>query len=299
MRIAVLGGGAIGTLFGGLLRADGADVVLVDRDPETVAAAESGLRIEGVTDVNIRVPATTDPESVRADAVLPCVKSYATADALESAGELLGSAAVCTFQNGLGNAETIAEFVPERRVYAGTTAHGATELGPAHVRHAGTGKTVVGRYFAPDDGLAPRLAARLSSAGIETAVTPTPHEAVWEKALVNVGINAPTALARVENGALTVGAGERVLRRAVGEGAAVARAAGRSPPEDIAERALDVARATGSNVSSMRADVAAGRKTEVESLHGELVRRGEELGVETPVNRTLADLLRLAYRGQS
>jgi len=289
----------MGTLFAGVLRAGGNDVTLIDRDPETVAAAEAGLRVEGETELDVRVPATTDSESVDANVVFLFVKAHDTGVALESAGSLLDSAAVCTLQNGLGNPETVASFVPEERVYAGTTAHGATEVGPAHVRHAGAGKTTMGRYFTSDGGLAKRIAARLSAAGLETEFTRTPEEAIWEKALVNAGINAPTALARVENGALDGGAGERLLRRAVEEGAAVARAAGRSPPEDIAERALDVARSTGSNVSSMRADAEAGRETEVEALNGELVRRGEEWGIDTPVNRTLSDLLRLAYRGQS
>jgi 2-dehydropantoate 2-reductase len=299
MRIAVLGGGAMGTLFAALLGAAGTKVTLVDRDPEQVAAAEGGIRVEGATERTVPVPATTDPGEVDPDLVLVFVKSYQTEAALAGAGELLESAAVCTFQNGLANAETLAEFVPEKRVYAGTTAHGATELGPAHVRHAGTGPTRVGRYFASDDGLARRLARLLSSANVETEFVPDPREAVWEKTLINAGVNAPTALARVENGALVEGPGERVLRRAVGEGARVARAEGRSPPADIAERALAVARDTAENVSSMRADVEAGRRTEVEALYGELVRRGKEHGVETPINRTLTDLLALAYRGQS
>jgi 2-dehydropantoate 2-reductase len=330
MRLAVLGGGAMGSLFAGLLAASGTDVTLVDRDPDHVAAAAAGLSVQGATDLSVPVPATTDPAAaVPVDCVLLFVKSYQTAAAVRDAAPLLGGDThLCTLQNGLGNVEAISEHVPRERILAGATSHGATFLGPGGVRHAGRGETELGRIadtavangidpdgtgrsdagFDSDSDsarIAERLAARLSAAGVETAVVADPLDAVWRKVLVNVGINAATALARVENGALAERApGRRLVAAAVNEAAAVARAAGRTPPSDPVERTLAVAETTGANRSSMSQDLAAGRRTEVEALHGAVVGRGERLAVPTPVNRTLADLVRLAQsddagRGQS
>jgi len=126
---------------------------------------------------------------------------------------------VLTVQNGLGNAETIAEYVPRERVIDGTTAQGATVEGPGHVRHAGGGETTIGRRFAPNDDTVLAVGELLTDAGVDTTLQRTRETAVWTKLLVNAGVNAATALARVPNGALVEDApGERLLRRAVEEG---------------------------------------------------------------------------------
>ncbi|MFB6270849.1 MAG: ketopantoate reductase family protein, partial [Halobacterium sp.] len=232
-----------------------------------------------------------------ADVLVLLVKSYDTGEAMADVAGHLEGADVLTLQNGLGNAETIAEYVPAERVVEGTTSHGAVVEGPGHVRHAGTGDTTIGRYFAENDARVDAIADALTAAGIETTVTDDPERAVWTKVLVNAGINAATALARVPNGALVeTNAGERLLGRAVEEGEAVARAAGVDVPADVVERTRSVAERTATNRSSMRQDLERGRRTEVEALNGELARRAAAHGVDAPVNQTLADLLRLASR---
>lgn len=308
MRVAVLGPGAMGSLFGGLLAAAGDEVTLVGRSGDHVAAVErDGLRIstaEGVADGDRRVElrATTDPEAVgRIDLLLVFVKSYDTASAMADAGPLLASdPAVLTLQNGLGNAETIAEHVPEERVLAGTTAQGAVFEGPGHVQHAGAGHTVVGRYFGPNDATVERVAGTLTDAGVETEPVEDVRDAVWEKLLVNVGVNAATGLARVRNGLLAeTEPGRRILERAIGEAARVARAEGRTLPDDPVESAVAVAEATAHNRSSMSQDLAAGRRTEIEYVNGAIVERAADHGVDVPVNETLTDLIRLAEAGDS
>lgn len=319
MQVAVLGAGAMGSLFGGLLAAAGEDVTLLTRDAEHVAAVrEQGLRIvdatgdgaaadesEARTDRRIQVPAATDPATVgQVDLVIVFVKSYATAEAMADADPLLGPETdVLTLQNGLGNAETIAEFVAPERVLAGVTTHGAVRREPGTVVHTGRGDTALGRWAggtadgrAPDDR-AHAIATRLTAAGVPTDVVDDPELLVWEKVLVNVGINAPTALARVENGTLArTEPGRRLLRTAVTEAERVARAQGHDVREDAVEYALSVAERTASNRSSMRVDLESGRRTEVESLYGAVIERAERAGIEVPVVRTLADLVRLADR---
>jgi 2-dehydropantoate 2-reductase len=292
MRVGVLGGGALGTLVAGLLADAGREVAILDRDPDHVAALRAGLEVTGETETTAAVEAATDPAAVGVvDVLVVSVRSYQTGAAMAAADTLYDErTAVCTLQNGLGNAEAIAEHVSEDRVVAGTTAHGATVEGPGRVRHAGAGPTTVGGYFG---GQAPvrTVADALAPLGVETVADA--RDAVWEKLLVNLGVNAPTALARVENGAVRAGAGRAVLERAVGEGERVADAVGRDVEAPV-ERALAVAEATTRNVSSMRADIEAGRRTEVEAVYGAVVDRGEEHGVPTPTNRTLAELIRLA-----
>lgn len=302
MRVVVQGPGSLGSLVAGLLAAAGEDVALLgrpDSDHLDRVAAE-GLVVEG-PDGSQRTthPATaTDPAVVAdADLVVVCVKSYDTEAAAEALSGSLAGAGVLTLQNGLGNAETLAEYVPETAVLAGTTTHGAVLEGPGVVRHAGAGETTVGRYAGETDGFVREVADTLSAAGLGAAVTDDPQRAVWTKVLVNVGINAATALARVPNGALVEHeAGERLLERAVEEGATVARAEGVDVPDDAVERAREVAQRTASNHSSMRQDLERGSRTEVEALHGALADRAREHGVDAHVNQTLADLVRLAER---
>jgi 2-dehydropantoate 2-reductase len=302
MRVVLLGAGSLGSLFGGLLAAADADVTLLGRDGDHLdGVAADGLRLthpDGSTET-VDVETATDPGvAAGADLLVVCVKSYGTEDAMRDVSPHLDDADVLTLQNGLGNAETIADHVPRQRVIAGTTTHGANLTGPGHVRHAGTGDTTVGRYFAANDDRVERVAGLLTEAGVETTVTDDPETAVWTKVLVNAGINAATALARVDNGALVEAEpGERLLRRAVEEGVAVAQAAGVDVPADVVERTRDVAARTASNRSSMRQDVERGTRTEIEALNGELARLAAEHGVDAPVNETLADLVRLAEGG--
>lgn len=298
MAVAVLGAGALGTLVAARLAANDTPVTLVGRSGAHLAAIrEKGIRlVEEDRSNRIDVTVTTDHETVEgADWLLVAVKSYDTATAMADVAPFLAGVPVLTVQNGLGNAETIAEFVEPEQVIVGTTAHGASIPEPGTVRHAGVGKTVIGRYFAPNDGTVESIAETLTSGGIETQVTDRPRDAVWEKVLVNVAINAATALARVPNGHLVrYESGERLLHRAIEEGVAVASAEGRTVPPDVEERAATVARQTATNLSSMRQDVESGSKTEIEALNGEIVSRGRDHDVDTPVNRTLTDLILLA-----
>lgn len=302
MDVAVIGSGAMGSLFGGRLAQAGVRVTFVDVWKAHVEALnEEGLVIETPdgTDRIRNVQATTTPGSVGPiDLLLVFVKSIHTRQAVADAAPLLDGTEVLTLQNGLGNPETLAEFVDESRVIAGVTAHGSTMVEPGRIRHAGRGATTIGRYFGNNDDTVAAVAETFTEAGIETAVADDITDAVWEKVLVNVGINAATALARVRNQRLvTTEPGRRLLGSAVREAAAVAAAEGVAVRDDIIDHVLDIAERTGANRSSMRQDVEAGRRTEIETLNGEVVRRAEAHDIKTPVNRALADLVRLTEAG--
>jgi 2-dehydropantoate 2-reductase len=303
MTIAIIGCGAMGSLFGALLARGGHAVWMVDNHPERAQViAAHGIRVEAPGGaLHLAVSATTNPGAVPApDFAFIFVKACDTAAAAEAAAALAGpQTSFVTLQNGLGNIETLVQRFGAERVIGGTTAHGATELAPAYVRHAGVGVTVIGVASAkPSDSVA-ALANLLRSVGLEVEVTEDLASAMWSKLVVNCGINALGALTRLPNGALIEDAGTAaVLRAAVEEAAAVAAMKGIALAyRDPVEHTRQVCRATAQNVNSMLQDVLRQRRTEVEAINGAIAREGDEVGAATPVNDVLANLVGAIERG--
>lgn len=298
MKIAIIGAGAMGSLFGGRLALAGEEVWLLDIWQEHVKAiAARGLIIASPTGNLIAVPrATTRPADIGpADLIIICVKSWATRAAARIAVGLLGpNTAVVTLQNGYGNPEEIAACVGVERVIAGTTAQGATLLGPGRIRHAGVGETQIGEL---GSGNAPRLqaiAATLTRAGIPTIPAADVASLIWGKLLINVGINPLSAITGLRNGELADRAETRdLLAQAVREAAAVAAAAKVALPySDPVAKTLAVAQATAKNRSSMLQDILNGRATEIDALNGVIVSKGRALDIATPVNYVLTLLVK-------
>lgn len=298
MKIAIIGAGAMGSLFGGRLALAGEDVWLLDVWEEHVRAInDRGLVIAtAAKDLTARPRATTRPEDIGAvDLVVVFVKSTATRAAAGTAVTLLGpDTAVLTLQNGYGNAEMIATVVGADRVIAGTTAQGATLLGPGRIMHGGSGETHIGELGGKRTDRSQRVAACLTQAGIPTVVDDNVAALIWGKLVVNVGINALTGITGLKNGELADhDETKQVLAMAVEEAVKVADAAGIKLPYDNAvEKVLAVAVATAQNRSSMLQDLSAGRLTEIDAINGALVREGERRGVATPVNRVLTLLIK-------
>jgi 2-dehydropantoate 2-reductase len=298
MRVAVVGAGAMGCLYGGHLAEAGVGVTLVDIWREHVDAINgNGLHITGVSgDRLVHVSATTDPETVgEIDLVLMFVKSYDTAQAMRGSKPLIGDDTyVLTLQNGLGNLEAITEAVGAGRVLGGTTSHGSTLVCPGEIRHAGVGPTVIGALDRGSRSMVEKVAEIFNDAGLQTRVSGDVRSDIWGKLLVNLGINALTALTGLRNGQLLdVPELRRLMRLAVEEGMRVAEADGvyLGPLNHVAH-VYEVAEATGTNRSSMLQDVDRGRRTEIDALNGAVVRLGEKLGVETSVNRALTALVK-------
>lgn len=303
MQIAVIGAGAMGSLFGGRLAMAGThDVWLVDPWTEHVRAIQDhGLSLthtDGSID-QIPVNATTDTvqlaDNGAVDLALIFVKGHATRRAAQRATQLLADDGIAlTLQNGVGNLDVLTEVVGPDRAVQGVTNHGATLLGPGRVRHAGAGPT---HLVCPDPvpyGRVETVAATLTDAGIDTDVVDDLDSLVWGKLIVNVGINALTALLRVHNGVLADNeACRRLVELVVAEAVSVAHARGTQLPyDDPVEHVLEVTRATGANRSSMLADVLRGAPTEIDTINGAVVREGEPAGVPTPINSMLVALVR-------
>jgi 2-dehydropantoate 2-reductase len=305
MRVVVVGAGAMGCLYGGHLAEAGVDVSLMDVWREHVDAINAkGLHMTGVSgDRVVHVPATIDPETVgEIDLMLLFVKSYDTAQAMRDSGPLIGGdTCVLTLQNGLGNLEAITEVVGAGRVLGGTTSHGSTLVGPGEIRHAGVGPTVIGTLDGGSRSMAETAADMFNGASLQTRVSGDVRGDIWGKVLVNLGINALTALTGLRNGQLLEIPELRLLMRlAVEEGMMVAEADGVDLSIiDHVAHVYEVAEATGANRSSMLQDVDRGRRTEIDALNGAVVGLGEKLGVETPVNRALTSLVKGLEHGAS
>jgi 2-dehydropantoate 2-reductase len=304
MRVAVVGAGAMGSLFGGLMARAGDEVWLIDTWEEQVRAiSREGLVVEDGTgalgggEVTITVKATTRPdEAAPVDLVLFFVKSYHTRAAGAAAGPLFGPGTTAlTLQNGLGNAEDLEAVLGAGRVLAGTTSCGATLLAPGHIRFAGRGPTVLGELSGGPSERASRAAETLRRAGFETSVSADIKSMIWGKVMVNVGINALTALTGLCNGELLDHPETReVLRAAVTEAVAVARSRGAALPwANPVEHVEEIARLTATNRSSMLQDVDHGRRTEIDAINGAIVREAAAGGVQAPVNLVLTALVKM------
>lgn len=295
MEIVVFGAGSLGSLIGGVL-ARVHDVTLVGRSTHVDSIRSDGLRVTGELEAHVTPAATTDGRNLAAELAVVTVKAAdtpAAADALATGT----FDAVLSLQNGMGN-EAILADVLESSVLAGTATYGAIRREPGVVDCTGLGEVVLGPREGGHSPLATRVGNAFCEAGLETTVAEDVPRRLWEKLAVNAAINPVTALADVDNGAILDPPAEDLARSAARETARVARAAGVSLTDEAAVDAVSqVARDTAANASSMRQDVRAGRRTEIDAINGYVVDRAAELGLEVPTNRLLTSLVRTWERG--
>lgn len=303
MKIAIIGSGAMGSLFGGMLALTGHEVWLYDiwKDHMDKVAKDGLIIVSTAGETTVRLRATTDSRKIRgAELAIVFVKAIATREAAEIASTLMGpESVVLTLQNGYGNAEQLAEIVGPDRVIAGVTSHGATMLGPGRIKHAGSGETHIGELKCGINERIRRIAALMTDAGIATTVEHDVSSLIWGKLLVNVGINAITAITGLKNGQLNDYEETRELMRlAVEEAEQVARAGGVTLPyTDSFAKVAVVAQATAENRSSMLQDMSNHRLTEIDVINGAVVKEGKRLGVATPVNRVLTLMVHALEKG--
>jgi 2-dehydropantoate 2-reductase len=299
VKVAVVGAGGVGSVFGGRLAAAGHDVWLVHRRREVVEALRrDGLLFEGLHGEHERIAVhATDAtaEVGEVDLVLILTKSTDTRAAAESARCMLGkSTLVVTLQNGLGNLEIMAEVLGADRVLLGMTYVGATQVGPGHVRHTASGQTFVGEPNAQDSWRVEDLARTFSAAGMPTEPTNRLWEMVWGKLVINAAMNATCALTGASGeAALRSEAANALFALVAEETATIAAALGISLPyPDAVARVRQHSRDIGESKPSMLQDMERGRPTEVEAINGAIVREGARLGIPTPFNQMLLLLVR-------
>lgn len=297
MKIAILGAGAMGSLYGGLLSQKN-EVYLIDIWQEHVEQInKNGLVIQTAKEEKIYRPqaVTSAAQAGPADLVIIFVKSVHTDTALAQSRELFAEHTIAlTLQNGYGNDEDILPYVQADNLLIGTTASGATVLQAGKVFQAGIGPTNIGtRDNRASENIA-KIVRLFNDCGIESYASDNIMEAVWTKLMVNVGINAVTALLDVRNGFLAEStAAYEVAEALVKEGTAVAKAEGYElNAAEIAEKYyIHGAKVVGQNRSSMLQDVDKKRKTEIEKINGAIVRIGKKHNIATPYNELIVKLI--------
>jgi 2-dehydropantoate 2-reductase len=297
-RVAVVGAGAVGGYFGGLLARAGAPVTMIGRPAFVEAVRRNGLFLDTLQfQETIRVEASTEMAAVRgAEVVLFCVKTTDNATTARAIAPLLSKdALILSMQNGVDNVEQI-------RAAAGTAALpsvvyvAASVPEPGRVKHVGRGDLVIG----PKNEKTERIAALFSRAHVPCGISENIEGELWTKLVWNCALNAVSALGHAKYGQIAAsGDAWKVVETAVYEVLAVAKAANIHPPglEDpkvALAGALKIATQMAEALSSTAQDMNRGKRTEIESLNGYVARRGVELGVPTPVNHALYALVKLA-----
>ena len=297
IRVAVLGAGAVGCFFGGMLARAGHRVTLIGRPLHVEAFRKSGLHFEGLGfDERVPVEASTEAGAVRgARLVLFCVKSTDTEQAAAQIAPFLDAdSIVMNLQNGVDNTERIQAKVSQLVIPAAV--YVATEMkGPGHLKHHGRGDLVIGSL----DGnisseILQNLKVQFEKAFIPVQISDNVAGELWAKLVVNCAYNALSAITQLPYGKLIAGAGVRdTMRDVVAETLAVARASGIAMAPDMLAKVYKIAEAMPAQFSSTAQDLARGKPTEIDHLNGYVVRRGEALGIATPANRTLHALVKL------
>ena len=297
MKTAVMGAGAVGCYYGGMLARAGNAVTLIARPQHVQVVQRAGLRLETKTfDAFVAMQASPDASAVRgARLVLFCVKSTDT----ESAGaamapHLAPDTVVLSLQNGVDNAARLQALLRQPVVPA--VVYVATEMaGPGHVKHHGRGELVIG----PTPTSA-ELIAEFARAQVPVQVSDNITGALWAKLIVNCAYNAVSAIAQQPYGRMVQGVGVKgVMQDAVRECIAVAAAMGVTLPDAMWDSVERLSATMPTQYSSTAQDLARGKPSEIDHLNGYVVARGEQHGVATPVNRALHALVRLLEARES
>ena len=296
MQFAVMGAGAVGCYYGGMLARAGHTVTLIARPAHVAAIQAHGLRLQTAAwDEHIPLRATTEPDGVRdADVVLFCVKSTDT----ESAGALMRPflaphARVLSLQNGVDNAERLAAVLG--RPVTPAVVYVATGMaGPGHVQHHGRGELVI----SPGEGDA-ALVAACAQAGVPVTVSDQVMGELWAKLVINCAYNALSALTRLPYGELVQRPGVwDAMRDVHTECLAVAEADGVALPGDTWAAVERIAVSMAGQLSSTARDLIAGKPTEIDHLNGYVLRRAAVHGLPVPANRLLHTLVHALEPGR-
>lgn len=299
MKVAVLGSGAMGCLFGAAFHRAGCEVTLVDVNAEHVGAINrDGLELDlrsGVERLPIRAALPAEL-AAPVDLVLVFTKTFHTQSALEGIAAAIGPAThLLSLQNGLGNDRRLAGFVSDDRVMVGASMLPSDLVGPGRIRSHGEGYSKLYPAFGGDPAFAGKAAEKLTAGGLETVLDPDIHKVIWSKAIFNATMNPLCALTRRTPGFLGANPESRAaIKAAVAEGIAAAHATGvmvdGQPIYDLTEVSMTD---HADHEPSMLQDLHAGRRTEVDAINGAIVTAAKEAGVEAPVLETLWQLMKL------
>ena len=296
MRIAVIGAGAMGSIYGGRLSQHN-EVYLVDTNPAVIEAVnQSGLTLEeNGQDTTFHPKAVTDAKNLQAvDLVILFVKALYSRAALEGNRNLIDSNTyLMTLQNGSGHEDILSGFAPVERIIIGTTEDNGAVLAPGHIRHGGKGNTNVGMLVKDSEGFLDKLKASFDSCGFNVRIHENIQQLIWNKLFVNVALSAVTGILKCEIGYITANENAFSLTKSLlHEAVETAHSLGLKADEsELLNEIQDVAKNSPHGVTSICADLRAGRRTEVDTISGSVVRAAHKTGVSVPCHEFIVNLV--------
>lgn len=305
MKIAVIGAGAMGSIYGGHLSLHN-DVTLIDTNPKVIEIVQqNGLKIEENGQENIYRPsAAVSCEGMEpVDLIILFVKALYSKAALSGNRNLIGpNTYVMTLQNGSGHEDILGEFVPQDHIIIGTTEDNGAVLGFGHIRHGGVGNTNVGMLTEDKENFLNKLKESFDSCGFNVRIHPNIQQLIWDKLFTNVSLSAVTAVLQVNIG--YIAANEYAWQMTMAllhEAVETAHALGLEADEEkLAEKIRATSVGSPEGVTSICADIRAGRKTEVDTISGSVVRAAHKAGVPVPVHEFVVNTIHaLEGRGQA
>ncbi len=303
MRIAIMGSGGLGGYFGAKLVQGGADVHFIARGKHLDAMRHEGLRIEGPEPIHVAgISVTDDPRQVgEVDVVMLCVKLWDTEQAIQQIRPMVGpDTAVLSFQNGVLKDEYLRAVFDERQIMGGVGYVATTIAAPGVIRQTGPMQRLIfGELDGTRSARGEALLAACLAGGIKAELSQQILREIWQKFVFLVGLSGTTTTMRKHIGPIRSNPQTRAfLRDVMREVVAVARAHGVPVPEDYADVRLQLADQVSPDMtSSMHHDLQQGNRLEVRWLSGGVVELGRAVGVPTPLNRAIADILALHAEG--
>lgn len=298
MKIAIIGSGAMGSIYGGILAEEGNEVHLIDIFEDHINNInKNGLCLvdsDGERYIK-NIYATTDSKSIGVvDLAIVFVKSTITHIGVRENLCVIGKdTIVLTLQNGLGNIKKINEYVDLKQIIVGSSANGGNMIEPGKINHAGNGGTIIGEIDGTETERIKDIKNLLNLSRLgPCSISNNVMGLIWDKLLVNAGVNPLTALTGLRNGQL-INHGEslEIMDAIVKEGVQVAKANGIKLSYEDSENCKNVCRATADNISSMLADVINKRKTEIININGIIVDLGKKYDIPTPYNEMMTKLI--------
>lgn len=299
MRIVVVGAGVMGSLYGGLLKESGQDVVLIDIWTEHVEAINAGgLKVENEKAVRvIPIPACFPQEAEgKAELIIIFTKTYHTEEALNSARHLVyDETIVLTLQNGLGNVDLLKKYFSSDKIVLGTTNFPSDLIGPGHIRSLGAGETKIMALGSFEADRLEKIRKALDDAGFECSVSKDIFPLIWEKVAFNAAMNSLTSVTKLTVGRLgssqegrdlTFHVANEVLKVAEIKGLSVSRERVRKMITEAFVEHFD-------HMPSMLQDTLAGKRTEIDSINGAVVREASAAGTAVPVTEVLYKIIKV------
>jgi 2-dehydropantoate 2-reductase len=297
MRIYMIGAGAMGGVYGGLLARAGYDVTLIDPREDHIGKIRSeGIALEGVRGKHvIKLPAQTDPAGLpRGDLAVIFTDSNSTRDAAKAARQLLKpDGFALTLQNGIGNVEALIDELGRERVIAGVSMNSAANPAAGRSAYTNVGMTSIGELDGRDTARVKRVAQMLNEAEIPTEIIPDPMNWIWGKFVLNCGVNALTAITGLRSGEIYRTPEVSALQdRVIDEIMAVVERKNLKLPEKNPRKKIKDHCRIRYNKPSMMQHIEQGRRTEIDALNGALVREAKALGIATPYNEAVVAMVK-------